>query len=77
MLPVALFVGLATFTRLDEVNIEDALWVAAMNRIRHAYLEISPRLEPYFITGSTDDPVGVREDASGSTGPATRRPLAS
>src|SRR3954447_19754501 len=27
MLPVALFVGLATFTRLDEVNAEDAIWV--------------------------------------------------
>src|SRR5690349_12207179 len=36
MLPVDLFVGLATFTRLDEVNGEDFLWVAGMNRIRHA-----------------------------------------
>ena len=33
MLPVDLFVGLATFTRLDEVNGEDAVWVAGMNRI--------------------------------------------
>jgi len=31
---VDLFVGLATFTRLDEVNGEDAIWVAGMNRIR-------------------------------------------
>src|SRR5947208_8418521 len=37
MLPVALFVGLATFTRLDEVNAEDTIWLAGMNRIRHAY----------------------------------------
>ena len=59
MLPVALFVGLATFTRLDEVNGEDFLWVAGMNRIRHAYLEINPALEPYFITGTTDDPRGM------------------
>ena len=58
MLPVDLFVGLATFTRLDEVNMEDVLWVAGMNRIRHAYLEIGPGLAPYFITGATDDPAG-------------------
>lgn len=59
MLPIALFVGLATYTRLDEVNIEDLIWVAGMNRIRHAYLEIRPGLAPYFITGATDDPSGV------------------
>jgi hypothetical protein len=60
MLPVDLFIGLATFTRLDEVNGEDALWVAAMNRIRHAYLEIGGGLGPYFTTGSHDDEAGLR-----------------
>jgi hypothetical protein len=59
MLPVCLFVGLATFTRLDEVNGEDAIWVAGMNRIRHAYMEIGPGLAPYFIAGTTDDPAGL------------------
>jgi hypothetical protein len=59
MLPVALFVGLATFTRLDEVNGEDFLWVAGMNRIRHAYLQMNPALKPYFISGTTDDPAGL------------------
>jgi hypothetical protein len=61
MLPVDLFVGLATFTRLDEVNGEDAIWVAGMNRIRHAYLEVNPALAPYFITGATDDPSGLEK----------------
>jgi hypothetical protein len=59
MLPVDLFVGLATFTRLDEVNAEDTVWVNGMNRIRHAYLQIGPGLAPYFITGTTDDVVGL------------------
>jgi hypothetical protein len=54
MLPIALFVGLATFTRLDEVNAEDFVWVSGMNRIRHAYLQMNPRLQDYFITGWTD-----------------------
>jgi hypothetical protein len=59
LLPVTLFVGVATFVRLDEVNLEDAIWVVGMNRIRHAYLEISPGLEPYFTSGWTDDEAGV------------------
>jgi hypothetical protein len=30
-----------------------------MNRIRAAYLEIAPHLEPYFITGHHDDLEGI------------------
>ncbi|HEX3428029.1 MAG TPA: hypothetical protein VHS36_04420 [Candidatus Limnocylindrales bacterium] len=59
LLPVTLFVGVATFVRLDEVNMEDAMWVVAMNRIRHAYLEANPGLRPYFSSGWTDDEQGV------------------
>jgi hypothetical protein len=69
LLPVTLFVGLATFVRLDEVNMEDALWVAGMNRVRHAYLQIKPGLEPYFVAGTTDDMVGI-----GKTFAMTREP---
>ena len=59
LLPVTLFVGIATFVRLDEVNMEDTLWGAGMTRIRHAYLEAQPGLEPYFSSGWTDDAIGV------------------
>jgi hypothetical protein len=59
LLPVTLFVGIATFVRLDEVNLEDAQWVVGMNRIRHAYLEANPGLEPYFSSGWTDDEAGI------------------
>ena len=31
----------------------------AMNRLRHAYLEIAPGLEPYFTTGHHDDAPGL------------------
>jgi hypothetical protein len=30
-----------------------------MNRLRGAYLEIDPGLAPYFITGTTEDAVGI------------------
>jgi hypothetical protein len=59
LLPVTLFVGAATFVRLDEVNLEDAMWVVGMNRIRHAYIEANPGLEKYFSSGWTDDEVGI------------------
>jgi hypothetical protein len=59
LLPVVYFVGLTTLIRLSQVNFEDALWVQGMNRIRHAYLELEPELEPYFVTSRYDDPPGV------------------
>jgi hypothetical protein len=59
LLPVTLFVGVATYVRLDEANMEDTLWVAGMNRIRHAYVRIRPGIEPFLITGWTDDMEGV------------------
>ncbi len=59
LLPVVLFVGLATYVRLLEINNEDYVWVKGMNRLRGAYLEFDPSLEPYFITGTTEDAVGI------------------
>jgi hypothetical protein len=59
LLPVVLVMGGATFVRLVEINNEDARWVAGMNRLRHAYIELEPELEPYFTSGWTDDAIGI------------------
>jgi hypothetical protein len=59
ILPVVLFVGLATYVRLLEINNEDYVWVRGMNRLRGAYLEIDEGLAPYFITGTTEDAAGI------------------
>jgi hypothetical protein len=59
LLPVTLFVGVATFVRLDEANTEDVAWVVGMNRIRNAYVRIRPSVEPFLITGWSDDLTGV------------------
>lgn len=59
ILPVVLFVGVATFVRLLEINNEDYVWVKGMNRLRGAYLDIDPGLAGYFITGTTEDAVGI------------------
>jgi hypothetical protein len=58
-LPIVLFVGLATYVRLLEINNEDLFWVRGMNRLRSAYLEIDPGLGRWFVTGTTEDAEGV------------------
>jgi hypothetical protein len=59
LLPVTLFAGIATFFRLDDANREEALWMAAMNRIRHAYVTIVPAVAERLTSGYTDDPIGI------------------
>ncbi|HUQ78358.1 MAG TPA: hypothetical protein VM427_05740 [Patescibacteria group bacterium] len=59
VLPVVLFVGIGTWLRMGAANFHDAQTVAGMNRIRGAYLEIAPELEPYFVMGVHDDARGI------------------
>lgn len=59
VLPVVLAVGVLTFLRLSDANAEDRWLLVGMNRLRHGYLELAPELEPYFVTGHTDDEAGV------------------
>ena len=59
MLAVVFFTGIATIRRLNMLNRDDYVWVVGMNRLRHAYLELHPELEPFFITSSHDDLVGA------------------
>jgi len=73
LLPVVFFVGSSTYVRLNEINDEDLVWVRGMNRLRRAYLEIDPGIEPYLITGSTEDLVGVLR-TFGAPGGAGARP---
>jgi hypothetical protein len=59
VLPIVLFVGIGTWLRMGASNYHDAVTVAGMNRIRAAYLEIAPELEPYFVMGVHDDARGI------------------
>jgi hypothetical protein len=59
VLPVVLFIGLATSVRLSQASMDDGRAVQGMNRIRHAYLEMVPELEPYFVMSRYDDIAGV------------------
>jgi hypothetical protein len=55
VLVVTLVMGIATLIRLADALEEDIWLVMAMNRLRHAYLDCAPDLEPYFTTGHHDD----------------------
>ena len=68
VLPVAFFIGVGTYIRLVDAHIEDFWLLSGMNRLRHAYLEIAPELEPYFVTGHHDDEQGLYE----TYGPGTK-----
>lgn len=55
ILALDLFVGLATLGRIAGASDEDLRYLQGMNRLRHAYHEMVPGLEPYFITSRYDD----------------------
>jgi hypothetical protein len=59
VLPVVLLLGIGTFIRLNAALEEDIWLLVGMNRLRRAYLEIAPGLEPYFVTAAHDDMLGV------------------
>ena len=63
LLPVVLFLGVATYFRLGAINAEDGRLLIGMNRLRRGYLDIAPDLQPYFITGATDDLEGLDRTA--------------
>jgi hypothetical protein len=68
VLLVTLVMGIGTMIRLADALEEDVWLVMAMNRLRHAYIELAPDLEPYFTTGQHDDLPGILL----STGPNRR-----
>ena len=59
LLPVVLFLGIATHIRVVEINQAEIELMLAMNRLRSAYLRIAPALEPYFSTSPHDDQPGL------------------
>jgi hypothetical protein len=64
VIPIVLLVGLGTYLRVLKADIEDAWLVVGMNRLRHAYLELAPELDPYFVTSHHDDEPGVLQTYS-------------
>lgn len=55
VLALDLFIGLASLGRISGASNEDIRYLQGMNRLRHAYHEMVPGLEGYFITSHHDD----------------------
>lgn len=68
-LPAALVLGLFTWVRVVENGVEDVIYGRAINRIRHAYIEIDPARRDLFLLSAHDDIAGVM----GNMGLARRR----
>jgi hypothetical protein len=58
-LPLALFLGVATFVRTVEIQREAIVYITGMNRIRHYFQELAPTSRPYFVLSAHDDEAGV------------------
>jgi hypothetical protein len=65
-----LFIGAATVGRLVDASAEDLRCIRGMNRIRHAYREMVPGVEPYFVSGFHDDARGVLATYDGGAAPS-------
>jgi hypothetical protein len=59
VLSVTLFLGVATYIRLIQVNNEDLYWVTGMNMLRGEYARMSPGVEKLFVSGHTLDVPGI------------------
>ena len=53
--------GTLTSMRVHHASHEDAQLVRGMNRLRHAYLDMDPGIEPYLVAGFTDDGPGLTQ----------------
>jgi hypothetical protein len=72
VLALNLFVGFASLGRIAAASGEDIRYLQGMNRLRHAYHEMVPGLERYFVSTHYDDVVSVLS----FYGPAAvRRPI--
>ena len=48
---IVLFLGLATYVRIVQINLEEIHLVGAMNRLRRAYADSAPEVRDYFTSG--------------------------
>ena len=60
----ALVMGSLTAIRVNLASREDADLIRAMNRLRHAYVELAPELAPYLTASVHDDTRGLLQTYS-------------
>lgn len=63
LLPVLCFMGLVTKSRLEQLSLADFQYQRAINRIRHAYVDVAPEAARYLTLSIHDDVRGVAHTA--------------
>jgi hypothetical protein len=59
ILPVTLFLGIATFLRQVQIQRESIVYVIGMNRIRHFLVDSVPAAAPYLVLSTHDDELSL------------------
>jgi hypothetical protein len=59
VLPLVLFLGIATFIRVVQVQRESIIYITGLNRIRHFFQESVPASRPFFVLPAHDDEVAL------------------
>lgn len=72
VLALDLFVGLASLGRIAAASDEDIRYLQGMSRLRHAYHEMVPGLDRYFVSSKHDDVASVVSLYGPSSGGAVR-----
>src|SRR5688572_9912000 len=65
LLPSLIFLGLATFLRVNQTGTEDMIASRGINRIRHYYTQVAPLVKNYFILSTHDDMQGFLHNLGG------------
>jgi hypothetical protein len=55
----ALILGTLTMLRVYNASDDDSAMLLGMNRLRNAYMDLDPGIEPYFVTSRYDDAAGL------------------
>jgi hypothetical protein len=77
LLGMVVMTGTLTQLRVVNASNEDLAQVIGMNRLRAAYLELDPAIEPYLVTSAHDDDRGIWQTYNPLMGPTPTQPLAS
>lgn len=72
VLPVVLFIGVATFIRVVQVQRESIVYITGLNRIRHQMVESVPAARRFFVLPVYDDQVALYRSIG--TGMSVRPP---
>lgn len=60
LLPILSFIGFSAYVRILQLDSSSYVYTAAINRIRHFYLDVTPEVAKYISLSAADDERGVQ-----------------